>query len=84
MSLRIIRREIMKNVKLEILNLLVKDLEKNGNVVPNYTGYQYNDLLTVIKGLKDVGAVHVTPNCVRLLNRDKLDRKLEIVRNYYL
>ena len=74
----------MKNVKLEILNLLVNDLEKNGNVVPNYTGYQYNDLLTVIKGLKAVGAVHVTPNCVRLLNRDKLDRKLEIVRNYYL
>ena len=74
----------MKNVKLEILNLLVKDLEKSGNVVPNYTGYQYNDLLTVIKGLKDVGAVRVTPNCIRLLNRDKLDRKLEIVRNYYL
>ena len=50
----------------------------------NYGGYQYNDLLTVIKSLKDVGAVSVTPRAIKLLNRDKLDHKLELVKNYYL
>ena len=74
----------MKNIKLEILNVLVKDLEDRGQVVPNYGGCQYNDLLTVIKSLKDVGAVSVTPRAIKLLNRDRLEHKLELVRNYYL
>lgn len=74
----------MKNIKLEILSVLVKDLEDRGQVVPNYGGYQYNDLLTVIKSLKDVGAVSVTPRAIKLLNRDKLESKVEMVKNYYL
>ena len=74
----------MKNIKLEILNVLVKDLEDRGLVVPNYGGYQYNDLLTVIKSLKDVGAVSVTPRAIKLLNRDRLEHKVELVKNYYL
>ena len=77
----------MKSVKLEILKLLVSDLEDRGQVVPNYGGYQYyqyNDLLTVIKGLKDVGAVSVTPRAIKLLNKDRLQQKVELVKNYYL
>jgi len=73
----------MKSVKLEILKRLVDDLEKDGYVVPNYTGYQYNDVLSVIKSLKDNDIVKVTPSNIRLINRTNLSKKLEMVRNYY-
>jgi len=73
----------MKSVKLEILKRLVDDLEKNGYVVPNYTGYRYNDVLAVIKSLKDNDIVKVTPSNIRLINRTNLSKKLEMVRNYY-
>ena len=73
----------MKSTKIEILKIMIDDLTEKGQVVPNYGGYQYNDVLSVIKGLKDVGAVHVTPRAIKLLNRDRLDEKVEMVKNYY-
>ncbi len=73
----------MKSSKIEILNILLEDLKEKGQVVPNYGGYQYNDLLSVIKGLKDVGAVRVSSRAIKLLNRDKLDEKVELVKKYY-
>jgi|TARA_B100000073_G_scaffold347114_1_gene360398 hypothetical protein len=73
----------MRSAKIEILNILLEDLKERGQVVPNYGGYQYNDLLSVIKGLKDVGAVRVSSRAIKLLNRDKLDEKVELVKKYY-
>lgn len=73
----------MRSAKIEILKIMMEDLTEKGQVVPNYGGYQYNDILSVIKGLKDVGAVHVTPRAIKLLNRDKLDEKVELVKKYY-
>ena len=73
----------MKSIKIEILKIMMDELTEKGKVVPNYGGYQYNDVLSVIKGLKDVGAVQVTPRAIKLLNRDGLDEKLEMVKNYY-
>jgi len=73
----------MKSAKIEILKIMMEDLTERGQVVPNYGGYQYNDILSVIKGLKDVGVVHVTPRAIKLLNKDRLDEKVEMVKNYY-
>tara|TARA_B100001094_G_scaffold271433_1_gene276722 strand:+ start:3852 stop:4076 length:225 start_codon:yes stop_codon:yes gene_type:complete len=73
----------MKNTKLEILNIIMSDLLDRGQVTPVVDGYQYNDVLSVIKGLKDVGAVSVTPRAVKLLNRDTLDEKLELLERCY-
>ena len=73
----------MKSTKLEILNLIMSDLLERGQVTPVVDGYQYNDVLSVIKGLKDVGAVSVTPRAIKLLNRDTLDEKLELLKRCY-
>jgi len=73
----------MKNTKLEILNIIMSDLLDRGQVTPVVDGYQYNDVLSVIKGLKDVGAVSVTPRAIKLLNRDTLDQKLELLERCY-
>ena len=73
----------MKSTKLEILNIIMNDLKDRGQVKPVVDGYQYNDVLSVIKGLKDVGAVHVTPRAIKLLNRDTLDEKLELLERCY-
>lgn len=73
----------MKSVKIEILKIMIEDLTERGQVVPNYGGYQYNDILSVIKGLKDVGVVRVTPRAIKLLNQDRLDEKVEMVKKYY-
>ena len=73
----------MKSIKIEILKIMIDELTEKGQVVPNYGGYQYNDLLSVIKGLKDVGAVRVSSRAIKLLNRDKLDEKVELVKKYY-
>ena len=73
----------MKSTKLEILNIIMSDLLDRGQVKPVVDGYQYNDVLSVIKGLKDVGAVHVTPRAIKLLNRDTLDQKLELLERCY-
>ena len=73
----------MKSTKLEILNIIMSDLLDRGQVKPVVDGYQYNDVLSVIKGLKEVGAVQVTPRAIKLLNRDTLDEKLEILERCY-
>ena len=73
----------MKSTKLEILNIIMGDLLDRGQVTPAVDGYQYNDVLSVIKGLKDVGAVSVTPRAIKLLNRDSLDQKLELLERCY-
>ena len=73
----------MKSTKLEILNIIMNDLKDRGQVTPVVDGYRYNDVLSVIKGLKDVGAVHVTPRAIKLLNRDTLDQKLELLERCY-
>ena len=73
----------MKRIKMEILNIIMSDLKDRGQVTPVVDGYQYNDVLSVIKGLKDVGAVSVTPRTVKLLNRDTLDEKLELLERCY-
>tara|TARA_B000000557_G_scaffold261706_1_gene261141 strand:- start:4643 stop:4867 length:225 start_codon:yes stop_codon:yes gene_type:complete len=73
----------MKSTKLEILNIIMGDLLDRGQVTPVVDGYQYNDVLSVIKGLKDVGAVSVTPRAIKLLNRDSLDQKLELLERCY-
>lgn len=73
----------MKSTKLEILNIIMNDLKDRGQVTPVVDGYQYNDVLSVIKGLKDVGAVSVTPRAIKLLNRDTLDQKLELLERCY-
>ena len=73
----------MKSTKLEILNIIISDLLDRGQVTPVVDGYQYNDVLSVIKGLKDVGAVSVTPRAIKLLNRDTLDQKLELLERCY-
>ena len=73
----------MKSTKLEILNIIMGDLLDRGQVTPVVDGYQYNDVLSVIKGLNDVGAVSVTPRAIKLLNRDSLDQKLELLERCY-
>lgn len=73
----------MKSTKLEILKIIMNDLKDHGQVTPVVDGYQYNDVLSVIKGLKDVGAVSVTPRAIKLLNRDTLDQKLELLERCY-
>lgn len=73
----------MKSTKLEILKMIIEDLENNEYVVPKYMGYQYNDVLSVIKGLKDVGAVKVTPSNIRLVNKTDLNEKLELLKRCY-
>ena len=35
----------MKSAKIEILKIMIDDLTEKGQVVPNYGGYQYNDIL---------------------------------------
>ena len=72
----------MKN---EILARMIEELETSNYVVPKgYKNYQYNDVLSVIKALKDNEIVKVTPNNIRLINRTNLPKKLEMVKNYYL
>ena len=72
----------MKN---EILTRMIEELETSNYVVPKgYKNYQYNDVLSVIKALKDNEIVKVTPNHIRLINRTNLPKKLEMVKNYYL
>jgi hypothetical protein len=72
----------MKN---EILTRMIEELETSNYVVPKgYKNYQYNDVLSVIKALKDNEIVKVTPNNIRLINRTNLPKKLEMVKNYYL
>ena len=72
----------MKN---EILTRMIEELETSNYVVPkSYKYYQYHDVLTVIKALKDNEIVKVTPNHIRLINRTNLSKKLEMVKNYYL
>jgi len=72
----------MKN---EILTRMIEELETSNYVVPKgYKNYQYNDVLSVIKALKDNEIVKVTPNHIRLINRTGLSKKLEMVKNYYL
>ena len=72
----------MKN---EILTRMIEELETSNYVVPKgYKNYQYNDVLSVIKALKDNEIVKVTPNHIRLINRTNLSKKLEMVKNYYL
>lgn len=73
----------MKSAKIEILKMIIEDLKERGQVVPNYLGYQYNDVLSVIKSLKDNDIVKVTPNHIRLINKTDLTKKLEMVKNYY-
>ena len=72
----------MKN---EILSRMIEELETSNYVVPKgYKNYQYNDVLSVIKALKDNEIVKVTPNHIRLINRTNLSKKLEMVKSYYL
>lgn len=72
----------MKN---EILTRMIEELETSNYVVPKgYKNYQYNDVLSVIKALKDNEIVKVTPNHIRLINRTNLSKKLEMVKSYYL
>lgn len=73
----------MKSVKLEILKMMIEDLERSDYVVPKYGGYQYNDVLSVIKSLKDNDVVKVTPSHIRLINKTDLPKKLEMVKKYY-
>ena len=73
----------MKSAKIEILKMIIEDLTERGQVVPNYRGYQYNDVLSVIKSLKDNDIVKVTPNHIRLINKTDVNKKLEMVKNYY-
>ena len=64
---------------------MIEELETSNYVVPKgYKNYQYNDVLSVIKALKDNEIVKVTPNNIRLINRTNLPKKLEMVKNYYL
>lgn len=73
----------MKSTKLEILKMIMEDLQNNNYVVPKYTGYQYNDVLSVIKGLKDLGVVKVTPSSIRLVDHINLKNNLEILKRCY-
>lgn len=71
----------MKN---EILTKMIEELKTNEYFVPSkYVGYKYNDVLSVIKALKDNEIVRVTPNNIRLINKSNLNRKLELVKNFY-
>ena len=72
-------------MKTEILTRMIEDLETCDYVVPkSYKYYQYHDVLTVIKALKDNEIVKVTPNHIKLINRTNLYKKLEMVKKYYL
>ena len=73
----------MKNTKLEILKMVMEDMQSHDYVVPKYTGYQYNDVLSVIKGLKDLGVVKVTPSNIRLIDKTNLNNNLEILKRCY-
>ena len=73
----------MKIDKIKILNIMMEELKEKGQVIPNYRGYQYNDVLSVIKSLKDNDVVKVTPSHIKLINKTDLPKKLEMVKKYY-